>query len=267
MDSTQATNMGGLYRMVKKIIPFIIFLTISSVYFYPALKGYKLKQPDVEKYWGMSKEIFDYREKYGKEPLWANSMFGGMPAYQISTINPNILKRLENLILKVIPAPIYLMFLLMTGMYFLLLCFNVKWELATIGGMAFGLASFNVIYLGAGHIAKIHTLAYLPFVLGGIIYAYRKDFLKGAVILMIACSLFIAAGHFQIMYYGLYMIAAFIIEEFIRLIKKPGYFLRTSGLLLIAACLAVMSNTSMLYTTFEYSKHTTRGKSELHEVK
>lgn len=248
---------------MKYLITIIIFFTISSVYFYPSFKGYGLYQTDIKKHLGMSKEIEDYRYKYGGEPLWTNSMFSGMPAYQISTQNPNLLARVEFLVFKIIPVPVYLIFLLMIGFYILLDCFNLKFWLKIIGSVAFGLASFNFLYLAAGHNAKIHTLAYLSTIIGGIIYAYRKNYLIGSVILAISLSLFIAAGHIQIMYYSLFIILAIVIEEFFRLRKRLIYFLKASVFLLIAGLLVIISNASMLFITHEYSKHTTRGKSEL----
>jgi hypothetical protein len=248
---------------MKKLIPIIVFLLISSVYFFPALKGYGLFQPDIKKHLGMSKEIEDYREKYGKEPLWTGSMFSGMPAYQISLESDNLLVKVEFLVIKIIPPVVFFVFLLMAGMYFLLLCFKVKWAIAMIGGIAFGLAAFNILYLSVGHNSKIHSLAFVPFILGCVVYAYRTNSVKGAIFLSLFLSLHIAAGHLQITYYLLFAILAFIVVEFIRNLKAIKRFLITSVFILFAGGLAVMSNATTLFTTFDYSTETIRGKSEL----
>ena len=161
----------------KKILPhsvaILVFIIISVIYFSPQLDGHLLKQSDIEQHIGMSKEVVDFRAKFNSEPLWTNSMFGGMPAYQISTKNTNILSTIKNIILKIIPRPIGYMFILMAGFYILLLCFNVNPWIAIIGGLAFGLASFNILYMATGHNAKVHAISFIPPLVGSIFYAYR----------------------------------------------------------------------------------------------
>ncbi len=253
----------------KKAVPYIsavvIFIVICIIYCSPQLEGYTLFQGDHMQYLGMSKEITDFREEFNEEPLWTNSMFSGMPAYQISTRNPNIINSIKNVILKIIPRPAGYFLLLMTGFFILLLCFDVKPWLAIIGSIAFGLSSFNVLYLGAGHNAKILALSFIPPLTGSIIYAYRKNFLIGGALLSIFTCLHLSANHVQLTYYLLFLILAIILVELYRHIKsnKTFRFIKASGILILAGIIGLLPVISNLMITNEYGKYTTRGKSEL----
>ena len=256
-------------RIISKSLPpivaILVFVIISSIYFSPQLKGYLLKQSDIDQFLGMSKEISDFREKYDSEPLWTNSMFAGMPAYQISTKHFNIVSLLKDSILKIIPRPIGYMFFLMLGFYILLLCFDVNPWLAMIGAIVFGLSSLNILYLATGHNSKIHAISFIPPLIGSIIYSYRKNLLKGSVMLSIFVCLHLSANHIQMTYYMIFLILAILIVEFFHFLKKNllPKFLKISGVLLLAGILGVIPTISNLIVTYEYSEHTIRGKSEL----
>lgn len=189
----------------KKLIPHIsailLFIGISFTYFYPQLQGNLLRQSDHQNYVGMSKEIMDFQEQFGEETLWTNSMFGGMPTYQISANSSNIINSIKNLFLEIIPRPTGYLFFLTIGFYILLLCFNVNPWLAIIGSLAFGFSSFNMLYLATGHNAKILALSFIPPLLGSIVYAYRKNLLIGAAMLSVFTCLHLSANHFQMSYY------------------------------------------------------------------
>jgi len=251
--------------MLPHLTAIIIFLIISAIYFSPQLKGDKLHQNDKLQSEGMSKEIADFRKETGEETLWTNSTFGGMPAYQIFVKNNNVIKDLKSVVLRIIPRPIGYMFFLMIGFYILLLCFSVNPWLAIIGGIAFGLSSINVLYLGGGHNAKVHAISFIPPIIGGIFYAYRKNAIKGAAILSLFTCLHLSANHFQMTYYLLYLILAIVIVElYIHLKQKLlPKFIKTSSVLLIAGILGALPIFSNLFLTYEYSKYTIRGESEL----
>lgn len=254
---------------MKKIIPHLIaigvFLILSAIYFSPQLKGYILHQGDQINYQGMSKEIADFRQQTGEETLWTNSMFSGMPAYQISLKDHNVIKTIKNYILKIIPRPIGYLFFLMIGFYILLLCFDVNPWIAMIGAIAFGLSSINILYLMAGHNAKVHAISFIPPIIGSIFYAYRKNYVTGSALLALFVCLHIAANHFQMTYYMLYLILAIFIVEAYRAYKEKitSKFIKVSSVLLLAGILGVLPSFSNLLLTYEYSKYTTRGKSEL----
>ncbi|MFC2152586.1 YfhO family protein [Bacteroidota bacterium] len=256
-------------NLIKKTIPYVaailIYLLISAIYFSPQLKGDKLRQSDQLMSQGMSKEIVDFRKETGKEPLWTNSAFAGMPAYQISVKNSNLIKNIKNYILKIIPSPIGQMFFLMIGFFILLLCFNVNPWLAILGGIAFGLSSLNMLYLVAGHNAKVHAISFIPPIIGSIYYAYRKNYLIGSAVLSLFVCLHLSANHFQMTYYMLYLILAIFIVELYNHFKTGLLlkFAKTSSVLLLAGVLGTLPSSSNLLLTYEYSKFTTRGESEL----
>ena len=212
-----------------------------------------------------SKEIQDYRVKNGKEPLWTNSIFSGMPAYLISTQYPGNLMKQADKFLRKFGMPVSVLFLSMLGFYILLLIFGVDPWLAIAGAIAYGLSSFFFQILGAGHNTQAIALAYMAPMIGGIYYAYRHDALKGALLTAFFLALEIQANHPQITYYALLCLLIFGIVEFIYSLKNKTVikFLKTSALLIIPFVIAIGINFASLYTTYEYGKYSIRGKSDL----
>src|SRR3989339_13292 len=247
------------------IIAILIFLSISAIFFAPQISGYQPKQYDIGNFLGMSKEIVDFRAKYEEEPLWTNSMFSGMPAYQISTDNSNLIDSVKNLILKIIPRPIGYLFILMIGFYILLLCFNVNSWLAIIGSIAFGLSSYNILYMASGHYSKVHALSFIPPLIGSVIYSYRKKVLIGAALLSIFVCLQLSSNHLQITYYFIYFLLAILLVEFYIFWKNHllTKFFKISAILILSGVIGVLPAFSNLISTYEYGKDTMRGKSEL----
>lgn len=247
-------------------IALIIFIIVTGIYFYPQLLGLKLRQGDTEQAIGMSKEISDFRAKFHKEPLWTNAAFSGMPTYQISTVHPNYVASLEDaLILKPVSRPIAYIFLAMIAFYILLVCFDLGPWLSIIGAVAFGFSSIFMLYLGAGHNSKVHAIALLPALIGSLLLAYRKNYKPGAVFLSFFVCLEVAANHLQMTYYSLFLIFSIVIVEFVRYYKNKELlrYLKISAILVVAAILGILPSFSNIYTTYEYSKLSTRGKSEL----
>ncbi|MCB2194277.1 MAG: YfhO family protein [Bacteroidetes bacterium] len=254
-----------LSKLIPHIVAVLIFLVLSAIYFSPQLKGDILYQHDNLQAMGMSKEVRDFRAQTGEEALWTNSAFGGMPAYQISVKDSNLINSFKNFLNKVIPRPLGYLFFLMLGFYILLLCFDVNPWVSIIGAIAFGFASLNILYLGAGHNAKINAISFIPPIIGGIYFTYRKNLYLGAALTALFLGLHIAANHFQITYYLLFLILAVIVVEFYYSYRKKGLsrFVKASIILLLVGLFGVLTNFSKLYLTYNYSKHTTRGESEL----
>ena len=254
----------------KKILPYVvailIFVVITFLYFSPLLEGKKLLQSDIVHFKGMSKEIVDYREKTGQEPLWTNSMFGGMPAYQISTnYSSNVLSYLDRALSLGLPHPANLVFLYFLGFFILLLVMGVNPWLSIVGAIAFGMSSYFFIILEAGHNSKAHAIAYMAPVIAGIILTLRKKYLWGGILTAIFLSLEIRANHPQITYY-LAMIAVLLgVFKLIHAFrfKELMPFTLSVGVLVLAAVLAILTNITSLWATMEYGKYTIRGKSEL----
>ena len=254
---------------IKPILPHLIavliFIVVSFVYFYPVLEGKVLKANDSTVSKITSKEIQDFREKTGREPLWTNSIFSGMPAYLISTLYPGNLIKYVDKYLRIFKMPVSVLFLSMLGFYILLLIFGVNSWLAIAGAIAFGLSSFFFQVLGAGHNTQAIALAYMAPMIGGIYYTYRYDALKGALFTTFILALEIQANHPQITYYAMICLLIFGIVEFIYSWKNKSVikFLKTSALLIIPFIIAIGINFASLYTTYEYGKYSIRGKSDL----
>ena len=259
--------MKNLKPFVPHIVAVLIFFVLASVYFAPTFSGYSLSQGDFLTTTGMSQEIKDFRNIEKQDPLWTNSMFGGMPAYQISMQNKsNIFPKIESAFTSSpFGYPIGYLFIAMISFYIMLLCFGVNSWLSIIGSIAFGFASINILYLGNGHVTKIHSIGLLPGIIGGIYYAYRKNMWLGAIIFSIFVCLNISANHIQQTYYFLFLALAIILVEFYRSIKEKliKSFFRISALLIIAAVIGILPTVSNLLLTNEYAKYTTRGASEL----
>jgi hypothetical protein len=254
----------------KQVLPYlsavVIFVVISLAYFSPLLEGKKLKQSDITQFLGMSKEISDFRDKTGEEALWTNSMFSGMPAYQISVqYKGNVLRYVDQLMQLYLPQPAGMVFLYMIGFFILLLVLKVDKWLAIVGAIGFGFSSYLFIIFEAGHNSKAHAIGYMAPVLAGIILTYQKRYLAGGIMAAIALSLELLTNHLQITYYLMMIAGVFVITELISSIRAkqlPG-FAKATGVLIIASIFAVATNITNLWATYEYGKETIRGKTEL----
>lgn len=250
---------------IKYLAAIAIFTTLVLIYFYPVLEKKVLKTNDTTVFAGVSKEIVDFREEYGSEPLWTNSMFSGMPAYLISTLYPgNLVKHFYNLLRK--PGiPVAPILLIMAGFYFLLLAYRVDPWLAIAGAIAYGLSSYFFVLLSAGHNTKAMALAFMAPLIGSVIYAYRRNMIIGSLLTALMLSLEIISNHLQITYYIFMILLIFGISEFIHSLKSGtlARFTKTTALLAGAAIISVIVNFGSLYTTYEYGKYSIRGKSEL----
>ena len=253
-------------RFIPHIAAIVIFAVITLIYFKPMLSGKELKQGDIDRHKGMSKEIADYRITKKAEPLWTNSMFGGMPAYLISTLYPNnFIGKLDNVFKLFIPLPAGYVFLYFLGFFILLLCLNIDPWLSIIGAVAYGLSSYFLIILEAGHNSKANAIGYLPALLGGFILLFKgKHWLGFALITLFTC-MEINCNHFQITYYGYILIGVVSIGYLIQLFKAKKNSVIISALIFgsLGTIIGILPNASMILTTMEYGKYSTRGKTEL----
>jgi len=259
-----------LKQLQPHLIAIGIFLLTSFVYFSPALSGKALEQHDIAQWTGMQKEIADVRSENNIEPLWTNSMFGGMPAYQISVLYPsNLIQYVNKLMWLWMPNPINLLFLALLGFYLLMISLKADFRIAIAGAFAFAFCSFYFVSIQAGHNTKVHAIALIPLIFAGVLMAYRGKWLLGAAITALGLSLQIYANHLQITYYVAITIALLVIAELIRSImeKQMANFVKASLFLALAAALAVLPNITNLLLTYEYGQYSTRGPSELTEKK
>ncbi|MFA8299582.1 MAG: YfhO family protein [Hyphomicrobiales bacterium] len=244
----------------------IIFAIITLIFLNPLLEGKKLKQSDIINYKGMSKEISDYRDATGKEALWTDAMFGGMPAYQISVkYKTNLIQYVDKVLSLGLPHPANLLFFYFIGFFVLLLVLKVDKWLSIAGAIAFAFSSYFLIIIEAGHNTKAHAIAYMAPVLAGVILAYRGKYLWGFILTTLAMSLEIYSNHPQITYYLGFILVIYAIYEFIISIRDkfvPRFF-KASVLLVGALIISILANIGPLWTTYEYGKESTRGKSDL----
>jgi hypothetical protein len=251
--------------ILPHLVNVALFLLITVVYFYPVLEGKKLKTNDNTVYLSASREIDHHREEYGEEPLWTNSMFGGMPAYLISALYPgNLIQHVDG-ILKVFNIPVAAIFLTMLGFYILLLFYGLNPWIAGAGAIAYSFSSYLFIILGAGHNTKAYAIAYMAPMIGSIIYSYRRNVIHGSLFLAWFLSLQIMANHLQITYYALLTVIIFGFTELIFALKAKttAVFIRTTAILIIPVAIALSVNFASILTTWEYGKYSMRGRSEL----
>ncbi len=250
------------------LVAIILSVLFSAAYYAPQLQSYRVKQSDFETYVGMAKEIVDFKEYQDKETFWTNSMFGGMPVYQIHLETPvhvNPINKVKDLIIRLFPRPWGYMIIGIIGFYLLLIWFRVNPWLAIIGSLAFGFSSINILYFMAGHNSKILAIAFIPPLIGAILYAYREKLLFGAFLVSLFTLFHLSANHLQMTYYALYMVLAIVIAEFIFAINQNRLpnMLKRSAVILIAGILGLTPSLAHIISTYNYGKYTTRGKSEL----
>lgn len=260
--------------LFKKLQPHLIaigiFIVFAALYFMPALSGKSLEQHDIAQWIGMSKEVVDYKAQTGEQALWTNTMFSGMPTFQISvTYANNLLKYVNDILWLGLPTPLNLLFLTLIGFYILGIAVKADYRLAISAAIAYAFCSYNFIILQAGHNSKAHALALIPLVVAGVITAYRGRILWGAALTALALGLEIYANHLQITYYFAIAIVLYVVAEAVNAIqeKRLPEFLKASIALLFAAGLAVLPNITNLWATSEYGQYSTRGPSELTEKK
>ena len=252
--------------MLPHLLAIAIFFGISLAYFSPLLEGKKLYQSDKVNFIGMSKEITDHRENYNEEPLWTNSMFGGMPAYQISTkYNANLVKKIDNLFQGFLPRPAGLVFLYLIGFYILLVSLKIDYRLAIFGAFAFAFSSYFFIILEAGHNTKAHAIGYMAPLLASVLMTINGRWLAGGALTALFTSLMLNANHLQITYY---LVMLFLVLGVVKLIesikeKQLHSYLKSVGVLLLAGALGTSTNITRILTTYEYGEESMRGKSEL----
>ena len=261
--------MGILNKYWKDIVAVLVFVVVAVVYFCPAtFDGRRLNGHDHSAADGLSVEMSQYRNTHdGETPRWLNSLFGGMPTYQIapsydSTKGVTFIEKLYHLWL---PDYVFYIFISMLGFYILLRAFDFKEWMSALGAIVWAFSSYFFIIIAAGHIWKVLTLAYIPPTIAGMVLCYRKKYLSGLVVTALFATLQIISNHVQMTYYFLIpeilMVIAFLVDSVMR--KDVLSWVKASGCIAVGAAIAIGINLSNLYHTYEYSKDTMRGKSEL----
>lgn len=256
-------------KYINKYYPYLIaiigFMVISLFYFYPVLQGKQIYQSDIAQYTGMAKEQNDFRKDTGEEPYWTNSAFGGMPTYQLGANYPhNYIKQLDY-VLRFLPRPADYLFLYFLGFFVLMRVLKIDPLKAFFGALAFGFSTYLIIILGVGHNAKAHAIAYMPMVVAGVVLVFKKRYIAGGLLTMVAAALEINANHFQMTYYLLLLLIVIGIYFVIQIVKHKDFkHLGVSVAIFVAAgILSIGANAANLMATAEYTDFSIRGKNEL----
>lgn len=260
MDYLKRPQVWGFFVSLA----FIALLSIA--FFHPdASEGNQLRQHDMQQGAAIGQEVKAFLDENpgADEPRWTNSLFSGMPTFQISPSYPSdsLFSWITTLYGAGLPSPSNLLFMMMTGMLIMLLAMKVRWYYALIGAVAWGFSSYFIIIIGAGHIWKFVTLAYIPPTIGGVVMAYRGRWLVGSALAALFAMMQIQSNHVQMTYYFLFVILAVIACYAVDAVRRKKYsrFAKATGALAVAAVLAVTANLPSLYNTWKYSKESMRG--------
>ncbi len=250
------------------LVSVVIMAAISLAFFYPDnFNGKDLSQHDMIQGLANGQEIALYEAETGIQSRWTNSLFGGMPTFQISPDyhSDSLFRWVTTVYGLGLPSPSNLLFMMMLGFMILMIVMKIRWEYGLIGAIAWGFSTYFVIIIGAGHIWKFVTLSYIPPTIAGIMLAYRGRYLAGGAMAAFFAMMQLVSNHIQMSYYFFFVIAGIMIAYLFSLSKenKTGQWFKATGVLVIAAALAVCANLPNLYHTYKYAKESQRAGSEL----
>ena len=260
--------MNAIKKLIPDMVAILVFAVISFAYFCPAVtEGRILSQHDSVAGIGAGQEGKEYLERTGERTRWTNSIFGGMPTYQMapSYDSTDLLKGIENLYHLYLPTYVWYVFVMLLGFYILLRAFNFKVWMAGLGAIIWAFSSYFFIIIAAGHIWKFITLAYIPPTIAGMVLCYRGKYWLGGLVTALFVALQISSNHVQMSYYFLFVMLFMAIAYGVQAYQQKtlARFGKSTGVLVVAGLIGVCINLSNLYHTYEYSKESMRGKSEL----
>lgn len=249
---------------IGTIVSLLAIAAISLAFFYPdALEGNVLRQHDMQQGAAIGHEAEAFREATGETTRWTNSLFSGMPTFQIAPSYPSsaLINWVNTLMGLGLPSPANLVAMMMIGFFILLLSMKMRWYVALTGAIAYGFSSYFIIIIGAGHIWKFVTLAYVPPTIAGVLLCYRGRYLSGGAMTAFFAMMQIASNHVQMTYYFMFVIAGISIAILIWSAGRGQLrrWLAATGVLAVAGIIAAGANLPSLYNTYEYSKETMRG--------
>ena len=259
-------------RTYKKFLPdvvvVLVFAIISFAYFLvPVTQGKILFQHDASAGVGSAQELTEYQNRTGETTRWTNSIFGGMPTYQMSPSYQSTdgLSQVMNAYHLWLPDNVWFLFAYLLGFYILLRAFDFRQTLAALGSIMWAFSSYFLIIIAAGHLWKVMALAYLPPMIAGIVLAYRGRYLSGFIVTALFTAFEIKANHVQMTYYYLFIILFMVIAYLVKAVreKQLSGFMKSTGVVAAAAVIGIAINLSSLYHTWQYQKESMRGKSEL----
>lgn len=255
-------------KFLPDVVVIAVFAIISFAYFFvPITQGKILYQHDASAGVGAAQEMTEYQNRTGETTRWTNSIFGGMPTYQMSPSYQSTdgLSQVMNAYHLWLPDNVWFLFAYLLGFYILLRAFDFRQSLAALGSVMWAFSSYFLIIIAAGHFWKVMALAYLPPMIAGVVLAYRGRYLSGFIVTALFTAFEIKANHVQMTYYYLFIILFMVIGYLVKSIreKQLAVFLKATGVLAAAALIGIAINLSSLYHTWQYQKESMRGKSEL----
>ena len=255
-------------KYLPDVLAVVLFALISLAYFFPAdIEGKVIYQHDSAASKGLGREMAEHKEQTGEVTRWMNSVFSGMPTYQTapaygSTKALGVAEKFYHLFL---PEYVWYLFAYMLGFYILLRAFDFRQSLAVLGSIIWAFSSYFLIIIAAGHIWKVMALAYLPPMIAGVVLSYRGKYLLGLIVTAVFAAFEVNANHVQMTYYFLFVILFMVIAYLVEAIrtKRLNHFFKATAVCAAGAVIGICLNLSNLYHTWEYSKESMRGKSEL----
>lgn len=246
------------------LVSLVVMAVVAIAFFYPdALEGNTLQQHDVTQGIANGEEARAYHEATGETTRWTNSLFGGMPTFQIAPSYPadGMFKWIGTVYSLGLPGPAGLLMMMMSGMYILMMTLSCRWYYSLVAAVAWGLSSYFIIIIGAGHLWKFLTLTYVPPTIAGVILAYRRYYLGGGALAALGLMMQLVSNHVQMTYYFGFVIVllavAYLVDSWRN--GKLRQWCVASAVLVAAALVAVGANAPNLYNTWKYTPETIRG--------
>lgn len=260
-------NINFSRHILPHLIAVIAMYIVTAIFFQPVVLDDKvIEQEDITQWRGGAEELLQFREKTGEEGLWTNSMFSGMPAYLVNTKwSDKPIRILKKIAASGLPHPVNNIFIAFVSYYILLLSFGVRSYLAIGGAIAFGLSTYNIVGIATGHNARIGAVAFMPLVMAGVHITFTRSRILGFGLTAAATALHLMENHLQITYYLLLILVVYGIIQLIDFAKKnrlKELFAR-AGISIAAALIALLAFAGSFWATWEYSKYSMRGPSEL----
>ncbi len=250
---------------IYTIVAALLLAVVAFMFFFPdAMEGRVLQQHDIQQGLANGHEGQVFKAETGESTRWTNSLFGGMPTFQISPSYPanDLLSWIQSVYMLGLPSPANLLFGMMLGFFIICLCMKLRWSVALFASLAWGFSSYFIIIIGAGHIWKFLTLCYIPPTIGGLILTYRGKWLAGGALTALFSALQLMSNHPQMTYYFLIVMLCIALAWLWIAIKEKtvGKWAVSTCVAIVCGLIGVAANSPSLYNSLEYSKETVRGR-------
>ena len=255
-------------KLLPHIIAVLVFLIVAVVFCKPAVEGKVVYQHDLQGWRGMVQQSIEFKETYGHYPLWTNSLFSGMPAFQIAMDATHSLSmgHFEKVISLGLPQPINFFFLACICLYFLCIVLRINPWISILAGLAYAYSTYDPVIIMVGHVTKMASMAYAPAVLGAFLLILNRKYWTGTALLILFSFLLISQNHVQIVYYTLLIALSIAIAYAVKAFKEKEslHLVKSGGLAIVAGLVGLAAAAITLMPTAEYAKETMRGgRSEL----